>query len=151
MIILPHTGLIDESLEGEEALLMRARLHVKGGWKRFSDGETRDAIAAMYDAISSAMQRFLFRNVSENVLALENGEDPSVDFTLFKILKRSGIFDESVSLDDFRYIDQTLNDALEGHLDTFDETRFIEEANILLIQLGVIPFNGCELPDSISP
>jgi len=148
---VPHSGLIDESLEREEALLMRARLHVKGGWNRFSEGMREDAIAAIYDALSSAMQRFLFRNVSGKILTLEYDEDPSDDFTLFKILKRSGVFDTSVSLDDFMYIDQTLDDGLENRLDTFDESRFIETANILLIQLGVLPFNQCELPDSISP
>jgi len=146
---LPHTGLIDDSLDKEEALLMRARLHVKGGWNRFSDGMREDAIAAMYDAVSSAMQRFLFRNVSGMALAIENGEDPSDDYTLFKILKRSGIFDESVSLEDFVYIDQTLDDALEKHLVSFDETLFVETVNVLLVQLGVLPFNACELPDSI--
>ena len=148
---MPHSGLIDESLEREEALLMRARLHVKGGWNRFSEGMREDAIAAIYDALSSAMQRFLFRNVSGKILTLEYDEDPSDDFTLFKILKRSGVFNTSVSLDDFMYIDQTLDDALENRLDTFDESRFIETANILLIQLGVLPFNQCEPPDSISP
>ncbi len=146
---MPHTGLIDDSLDKEEALLMRARLHVKGGWNRFSDGMREDAIAAMYDAVSSAMQRFLFRNVSGMALAIENGEDPSDDYTLFKILKRSGIFDESVSLEDFVYIDQTLDDALEKHLVSFDETLFVETVNVLLVQLGVLPFNACELPDSI--
>ncbi|MFW9957404.1 MAG: hypothetical protein ACFFCT_04975 [Candidatus Odinarchaeota archaeon] len=151
MRTLPHTGFIDESLDKDEALLMRARLHVKGSWNRFSEGMRKDAIAAMYDAISSAMQRFLFRNVSEKVLALEKGENPSDDLTLFKSLERSGIFDESVSLDDFEYIAHTLDNALEDRLDSFDETRFVETSHILLVQLGVLPFNVCELPDTISP
>jgi hypothetical protein len=150
MRILPHTGLIDESLQKEDALLMRARLHVRGGWSRFSEGMKADAIAAIYDAISSAMQRFLFQSVSGQVLKLEKDEDPSNDLTLFTILKRSGVFDESVNVDDFIYIDRTLDDALENRMDSFDETRFIEAANILLVQLGVLPFNMCELPDTIS-
>ncbi|MDH4213042.1 MAG: hypothetical protein OEV85_03895 [Candidatus Thorarchaeota archaeon] len=151
MRTLPHTGFIDESLDRDEALLMRARLHVRGSWNRFSEGMRKDAIAAMYDAISSAMQRFLFRNVSEKVLTLEKGENPSDDLTLFKSLERSGIFDESVSLDDFEYIAHTLDNALEDRLDSFDETRFVETSHILLVQLGVLPFNVCELPDTISP
>ena len=151
MRTLQHTGFIDESLDRDEALLMRARLHVRGSWNRFSEGMRKDAIAAMYDAISSAMQRFLFRNVSEKVLTLEKGENPSDDLTLFKSLERSGIFDESVSLDDFEYIAHTLDNALEDRLDSFDETRFVETSHILLVQLGVLPFNVCELPDTISP
>jgi hypothetical protein len=150
MIILPHTGLIDESLEREEALLMRARLHIRGGWNRFSLGMKRDGVAAIYDAVASAMQRFLFQSTPEQALILENDEDPSDDLTLFKILKRSRIFDDSVTLEDFMYLYRMLDDALENRLKSFDETRFIETANILLIQLGVLPFNMCDLPDSIS-
>ena len=148
---MPHTGLIDESLEGEKALLARARLHVKGSWRRFSEGMREDAIAALYDAVYSAMQRYLFQNVSGKILKLEIGEDSSDDLTLFKILKRSEVFDDSVSLDDFMYIARTLDDALEDRLDRFDETLFIETASILLVQLGVLPFDVCELPDSIFP
>lgn len=148
---MPHSGLIDDSLDKEEALLMRARLHVKGGWNRFSDGMIEDAVAALYDALSSAMQRFLFRNVSGEALVIEDEEDPSDDITLFKVLIRSGIFDESVSLDDFMYIHKTLDEVLERRLVDFDETLFVETVNILLVQLGVIPFNACELPDSIFP
>ena len=148
---MPHAGLIDESLDKDEALIMRARLHVKGAWNRFSEGMREDAIAAMYDAVSSAMQSILFRSTSREALVLEDGEDLSDDFTLFKILKRSGVFDESVSIDDFKYLAETLDDVLEKRLVSFDETLFVETVNILLVQLGVIPFNACELPDSLFP
>jgi hypothetical protein len=110
----------------------------------------RDGVAAIYDAVASAMQRFLFQSTPEQALILENDEDPSDDLTLFKILKRSRIFDDSVTLEDFMYLYRMLDDALENRLKSFDETRFIETANILLIQLGVLPFNMCDLPDSIS-
>jgi hypothetical protein len=45
---------------------------------------------------------------------------------------------------------QTLDDALEDRLESLDETRFVETANVLLVQLGVLPFNMCELPDALS-
>jgi hypothetical protein len=146
--ILPHTGLINESLPIEEALLMRARLHTRGGWIRLSEGRTEDAVAAIYDALSSAMQRFLFQSVSGQAMKINKNEDPSNDLTLFTILKRSGIFDESVNLDDFMYIYQTLDDALENRLSSFDETRFIEITNKLLVNLDVLPFDMSDLPDS---
>jgi hypothetical protein len=147
---MPHTGLINEAVPIEEALLMRARLHVRGGWIRFSEGRREDAIAAIYDALSSAMQRFLFQSVSGQAMKINKNEDPSNDLTLFTILKRSGIFDESVNLDDFMYIYQTLDDALENRLSSFDETRFIEITNKLLVNLDVLPFDMSDLPDSIS-
>ncbi|RDE14549.1 MAG: hypothetical protein C4K48_05740 [Candidatus Thorarchaeota archaeon] len=147
---MPHFGAIDESLEEEQALLMRARLHVRGGWIRFSEGRTRDAIAAIYDALSSSMQIFSIPNTSGRILKIAEGEDPSDDLALFKILKRSGVFDDSVSLEDFMYIAQSLDDALENRLAGFDETRFVETTNRLFIQLGVLPFDACALPDSIT-
>jgi hypothetical protein len=147
---LPHTGLIDESLDKEEALLMRARLHIRAGWNRLSLGMKNEGVAALYDALSSAMQSFLFQSTPEQELRFEKEDDLSDDLTLFKILKRSEIFDDSVSLDDFMYMIQTLDDALEDRLESFDETRYVETANVLLVQLGVLPFNMCELPDALS-
>jgi len=147
---MPHFGVVDESLEEEEALLMRARLHVRGGWIRFSEGRPEDAIAAIYDALSSSMQIFSKSNATDRGLNIAEGEDPSDDLALFKILKRSGVFDGSVSLEDFTYIAQSLDAALENRLAGFDETRFVETTNRLLIQLGVLPFDTCALPDSVT-
>jgi len=147
---MPHFGAIDESLEEEEALLMRARLHVRGGWIRFSEGRTRDAIAAIYDALSSSMQIFSIPNTSGRILKIAEGEDTSDDLVLFRILKRSGVFDDSVKLEDFTYIAQSMDDALENRLADFDETRFVETTNRLFIQLGVLPYDVCSLPDSVT-
>jgi hypothetical protein len=147
---MPHAGLIDESLGKGEALLMRARLHVRGSHIRFSEGRSRDGVAAMYDAISSAMQMFTQPELVKEYPLLMEDEDPSDDFMLFQILKRSGIFDESVSLADFTFLAECLDDALENKMDAFDETKFVETSHILLMQLGVLPFNECDLPDSVT-
>jgi hypothetical protein len=147
---MPHTGLIDESLGKEEALLMRARLHVRGSHVQFSEGRCRDGVAAMYDAVSSAMQMFTQPELMGDHSLLIEDEDLSDDLVLFQTLKRSGIFDESVILADFTYLSQCLDDALENKMDEFDETKFVETAHILLLQLGVLPFNECDLPDSIT-
>lgn len=133
MTKMPHTGIIDETLDGEQELLMRARLHMKGGLDRFSQGMTADAIAAFYDAVSSAMQRYIIIND-----ILTNDVDISKDFELFKILLRLGVFNDSTTLDDFDFLDQTLEDAFENGLETFDETSFLEICESLLIQLGII-------------
>jgi hypothetical protein len=147
---MPHAGLIDESLGKGEALLMRARLHVRGSHVRFSEGRRRDGVAAMYDAVSSAMQMFTQPELmADNSLPMED-VDLSDDLMLFQILKQSGIFDESVSLADFTYLSQCLDDALENRMTEFDETKFVETAHILLLQLRVLPFNECDLPDSIT-
>ena len=134
---MPHTGVIDETLVGEKELLMRARLHVEGGFNRFSDGMTADAIAAMYDAISSAMQRFVLLDGVEYNLIRSEDDDVSDDEILFRVLLRSGIFDAVTTQEDFDFIEQTLDDAFEDHLETFDETSFLEISMSLLNQLGI--------------
>ena len=105
---MPHTGVIDETLVGEQELLMRARLHVEGGFARFSDGMTADAIAAMYDAISSAMQRLVLLDGVEYNLIRSEDDDVSNDEILFRVLLRSGIFDAVTTQEDFDFIEQTL-------------------------------------------
>lgn len=145
---MPHAGLIDESLGKVERLLMRARLHVRGSHIRLSEGRTRDGVTAMYDAISSAMQMFTQPELMRDHPLLLEDDDPSDDAMLFRILKRSGIFDESVSASEFAFISLCLDDALEDKMDEFDETKFVETAHVLLLQLGVLPFNECDLPDS---
>jgi hypothetical protein len=147
---MPHAGLIDESLGKTEMLLMRARLHVRGSHIRFSEGRRRDGVAAMYDAVSSAMLMFAQPEMVEKYPHLGQVEDLSDDFALFQALKQSGVFDESVSVSNFKFLSRCLDDALEDRIDMLDETRFVETSHILLLQLGVLPFNECDLPDSIT-
>jgi hypothetical protein len=134
---MPHTGVIDETLEGEERLLSRAKIHVEGSLHRFSRGETADAIAAMYDAISSAMQRIVILDGAEYNLIRDASDDVSDDVTLFRVLLKSGLFDETTTQEDFDFIEQTLDDVLEEKLESFDETSFLEISMSLLNQLGI--------------
>ena len=94
---------------------------------------TADAIAAFYDAISSAMQRYIIVRETPT-----NDADISKDSELFKLLLKSGVFNKSTTLEDFEFIEQTLDDALENQLQAFDETRFLEISENLLIQLDII-------------
>lgn len=150
MMKMPHTGIIDETLEGEQKLLMRTRLHLKGGLDRFSQGMTGDAIAAMYDAVSSAMQRFIILDGVEYHLNRNDDEDISDDKILFRVLLRSGIFDNATSEEDFDFVEQTLGDAFEDQLETFDETSFLEITMDLLNQLGIVSEDLNTMPSSIS-
>ncbi|TFG31091.1 hypothetical protein EU527_13325 [Candidatus Thorarchaeota archaeon] len=135
---MPHTGVIDETLDGGRELLMRARLHVEGSLRRFSKRMNEDAIAAMYDAISSAMQRYTYPDVVDITLDVSDGEILSDDATLFKILKRSGVIDDSIDTSDFAYISQILDAALENRLESFDKTRFLKLSSNVLFQLRVL-------------
>jgi hypothetical protein len=116
---------------------MRARLHVEGAYSRFSQGMIADAIAAMYDAISSAMQRYVILDGVDYDLIRNDDDDLSNDETLFRVLLKSGIFDDVTTQEDFDFIEQTLDDAFEDQLDTFDETSFLDITISLLNQLGI--------------
>jgi hypothetical protein len=100
-----------------------------------------DAIAAMYDALSSAMQRYAIQGTTDQTLDIYEGEDLSSDETLFRVLLRSGIFDVTTSEEDFDIIVQILDDALENKLESFDETSFLDLSCSLLHQLDVFPFD----------
>jgi hypothetical protein len=134
---MPHTGVIDDSLKGEQALLMRARLHLKGGLDRLENELEEDAVAALFDAISSAMQRFTFPGISNQTLIIKKGEDISDDRTLFEVLRRSGIIDSSVTDEDYTYIEATLDNALEYRLSNFDRYKFLNITYRLLEQMSV--------------
>jgi len=100
-----------------------------------------DEIAAMYDALSSAMQRYTMQGATDHTLIVYDGEDLSIDETLFRVLLRSGVFDETASVEDFDIIAQILDEALENRLESFDETSFLDIACSLLNQLDVFPFD----------
>ena len=134
---MPHAGIIDETLEGEQELLARAKLHFKGGLDRFSRGETKDAIAAVYDAISAAMQRFVILNESKHNLVLKD-DDVSDDKILFKVLLKSGVFDDVTTQEDFDFIEQTLDDVFLDDLESFDEISYLDISTSLLNQLDII-------------
>ena len=53
------------------------------------------------------------------------------------MLLQSGIFDDTTTQEDFDFIEQTLNDAFDNQLETFDETSFLEISFSILNQLGI--------------
>jgi hypothetical protein len=132
---LPHAEVIDESLEGIAMLLERVRLHVKGGMQRLKRGEEADAVAALYDAISSAMQRYTYPELANWIIVEDVDADLSDDHTLFQVLRKSGIINDAVLESDFSYIEETLDDALEDRLSDFDKEKFLDITNRLLTQL----------------
>ena len=92
----------------------------------------------MYDAISSAMQRYTYPDVPKKPLIVKDGEDLSDDSILFKVLKRSNILNKSVDMAEFEYLSKTLDEALDFQLENFDRIKFLELCRDLLNQMGVI-------------
>ena len=144
---MPHFGLIDDSLQLEDASLLRARLHVRGGRIRLEEGRMEDGVAALYDAVVYAMLRFFDSDELRKDLQIDDGDDLNDDRTLFVILKKSKIIDSSVGLVDFEYLFQKMDDAIEDHLTDFDQHQFMYRFNRIMTTLEAIPFDESDLPE----
>ena len=124
---MPHFGLIDDSLNEADASLLRARLHVRGGHIRLSSGRKEDGIAALYDAMLCGMLRFVEDPELKKKLRIAETDDLTDHRTLFIILQKSGIFNQSIAMDDFDYLYQKMDEAIEGELTDFNEEEFLFE------------------------
>ena len=63
---MPHFGLIDEEKLGPvQSLLMRARLHIRGGRLRLQQRQISLGIITLYDALCTALQWYI--SVPENI------------------------------------------------------------------------------------
>jgi hypothetical protein len=108
---------------------------VLGGKTRLECREDADAVAAFYDAISSAMQMYTYPELSYQIQSEDAKMDLSDDRILFEVLKKSEIIDESITDDDFDYIEKTLDDALENRTSKFDSEKFLDITERLVAQL----------------
>jgi len=107
-------------------------------------GQVADAIASFYDAVSSAMTAaFLEVAGSEGAVKLRSYDDHDI----FLELKRARRIDGTFSSDDFDYICDTAEQALEFILDGFNADRFVSAVEIILAQLGVLPIADGELSE----
>lgn len=132
---VPHFGLMDESSLGPvEALLMRSRLHVRCGRRRLREGKVALGVVTLEDAVSCAMQWYYARQ-----------EKPYAgdDRTLFMQLVRSGALDGSFDYDAFSSL---VEKALADELGVFDYRDTLRSIEVLLEQLGVLPFDESTLP-----
>jgi hypothetical protein len=111
-----------------------------------SEGRVEDAVAALYDALAFAMLHYIDSPKLSEGLLIEEEDNLADDRTLFQILKRSGIFDASVTIEQFDMIFQMMDEAIEYCLDQFDEGEFMRIYNEIMTQLKVIPFDESLLP-----
>jgi len=127
---MPHAGLIDEqSLGLERGLLMRARLHIRGGKRRLRQGKIADGIAALYDAVVSAMRWYVVSNPSLELNVLP-GEDLQNDADLYRALE----------------FDRLLDASLEGKTPDIDRQALLNGIESVMTRLGIMPFNEQKLP-----
>ncbi|MHA2032771.1 MAG: hypothetical protein ACW99Q_25655 [Candidatus Kariarchaeaceae archaeon] len=145
---MPHFRLMDaDKMNPADALLLRAKLHVRGGRRRVSQNKIPAAIASLHDAFLSAMQRFFVSSELKELLQIpESDIDLYDDDFLFPVLMESGIIDDTFTKDDFQYLSLILDEALEQETKNFDKDLYFSKYDNIMTQLGVLPFSEKELP-----
>lgn len=140
---MPHAGLMNAGALGpERAALQRARLHLRGGKRRLRQGRNSAGVAALYDALTSAMEWFCA--AAERRTRLPAAPEAFTDDrALYTALVRAAVLDGTF---DFDHLDQVLDRALEAELPAATAAGIAEGVELVLTQLGVLPFDEAELP-----
>ncbi len=144
---MPHFGLIDEDALGPvEGPLMRAKLHLRSGRRRFGRGKLPDGIVIVFDALCSAMQWYIAEPERRRRLIVKADDNLADDGNLYAVLVRSGVLDGTV---DFGAVDALLTKALAGKIKKtdFDWRSFMTAMEHVFTQLGVLPFDEKTLPE----
>jgi len=130
-----------------DALLLRAKLHVRGGKRRLSQNKIPAAVASLHDAFLSAMQRFFVSPELKKLLKIpENEIDIDDEEILFSVLKESSIIDDTFTKGDFQYLLLIIDEALVQETKNYDYDSYIDKYDNVMTQLGVLPFSEKELP-----
>jgi hypothetical protein len=141
---MPHFRLIDEKKLGPSLfLLMRARLHIRGGKRRLQKGHVSLGLITLYDALISAMEWYIMLPEHKEKLRVSENDNLKDDNCIFDVLVRSGVIDGRFSYDDFnRLVDRALKDELSS----FDYSDVVRNVESVMHQLGVMPFDEHQLP-----
>ncbi len=141
---MPHAGLMSEKDLGPvEGPLQRAKLHIRGGKRRLRQGKISAGIAALYDALSAAMQWYVAGHERRHALAIRNGDPLIDDRSVYDVLVRSGVLDGHFDFDAF---DLLLERALREEITEYDHRELLAGVDSVLTQLGVMPFDEAVLP-----
>jgi len=140
---MPHFGLIDDSLCPEEYALQRARLHIRGGKRRLSQGKISAGIITLYDALVFALDWYIASPERRSKLRIAEGDDLKDDNTVYEILKRSGVIDSSFDYDLFNKL---VEKSLKEEMPEYDYGDILVSFEALMTRLGVMPFEENGLP-----
>lgn len=141
---MPHAGLMNaDELGPEAAALQRAKLHIRAGKRRLRQHKIAAGIVTLYDALSAAMEWYIFSPERRASLLINAGEDLNDDNTLYNILVRSGVLDGNFDSGAF---DRIVNRALHENLTDYDYSKMLEGIVSVMTQIGVMPFDESELP-----
>jgi hypothetical protein len=139
----PHFGLIDgKNLSADEMVLMRARLHWRGGRRRLRENKTAAGIATIYDALLSGMRWYIMvdQNVKPDDYSAEALENERY---VFHLLQKKGVVDHSF---DIRQIQELADRAIQGGDIEADQASFVAAIEKFLTRLRVLPCDESTLP-----
>jgi hypothetical protein len=140
---MPHSRIINSDKFGPaRASLLRARLHIKSGKRRLSQGKISLGILTLYDALNSAMQWFIAVPENRKKLLVREEDNLNNDKTVFMILVRSGILDRNF---DYDALDKLVDEALKQDMSHYDYTEMLKGIEYVMTKLGVMPFDEDEL------
>lgn len=141
---MPHAGLMDENRLGYlDALLLRARLHMRGGRRRLRQGKISAGIVTLYDALSAAMEWYISSPEKRQRLIISKEDNLKDELTIFKVLVRSGVLDGRF---DYEAFNKLVEKSLNQEMVDYDYSDILKEIESVMTQLGVMPFDE-ELPE----
>jgi hypothetical protein len=142
---MPHFGLMntEDSFKTEEGALLRARLHIRAGRRRLSQGKIASGIATLYDALLFAMDWYFFSPERRKKLDIREGEDLRNDRTLYAVLVRAGVLDGRF---DYEAFNKVVEEDVPEEMPGYDFAATLGEIESVMKQLGVMPFDEKILP-----
>jgi len=141
---MPFSGHTDNNKPvADEVMFMRARLHIRTGRQRLSDGKISLGIVTLYDALYSAMQWYVTSPEHSSELTALSPANLNDDNILFDILNRSGVITPGF---DYSAFSELVDSALYKNMSDFNYSGILTEIESVMSQLGVMPFEESVLP-----
>jgi hypothetical protein len=129
-----------EALGPALAALQRARLHWRGGTRRLRQGKIAPGLAALYDALTSAMDWYYAAPERRARVTAQELRDEGLEYAA---LVRSGVLDGGL---DFAAFHREVHRLLDDELAPCDPAPLLAGVESALTQLGVLPFDEGTLP-----
>jgi len=130
------------ALGPERAALERARLHVRGARRRLRQGKASAGLAALYDALTSAMDWYLAAPERRAGVGARPGELRE-ETGAWAALVRAGVLGATLDFGAFRAL---VLRGLDEELPPSAGTPFVPAVEAELERLGVLPFDEASLP-----
>ena len=142
---MPHFGLMStaDSFDTPEGALLRARLHIRGGRRRLSQGKISSGIVTLYDALIFALRWYLMAPEHREEFRINEAIDLTDEKAMIRALESSGVLDSSFDIGAF---DKLVDKAAYEELPGLDYVPVLGQFESLMRRLEVMPFDEAALP-----